>query len=177
MTARCTGSPSAASARALRACRIIAEISGGEYACSPIVTRSPEPISRLIDFTVRSGCTTYWFHAGVPTSTAPSGVSPTYEGMICSRPAASTRTLPSASTATSEFVVPRSIPTITSLMSLSRRRAITRGDLDVSEAEHPAVCRVARALDLEDRPRQCRGRRGHLDRPHDARVERLAQRG
>ena len=55
ITARRTGPRSTASARALSARRIIAEISGGEYVCSPMVTRSPEPISRLIDFTVRSG--------------------------------------------------------------------------------------------------------------------------
>src|SRR5919106_505704 len=60
----------------------------------------------------------YWLRAGVPTSNCPSGESPTYEGMICSPSAASTSTFPSTSAATSELVVPRSMPTMMSAMVL-----------------------------------------------------------
>src|SRR6266571_6458152 len=141
-----------------------------------MVTRSPPPMSRLIDFTVRSGWITYWFRAGVPTSGVPSGESPTNEGMICSPPAASTWTLPSTSAATSEFVVPRSIPTITSAIRPSCRRGIA-GDLDLGKTEHPAIGGVARAEHLEHGPRWRRGGGRHLHRPHHPRVERLAQAG
>src|SRR5213593_2005577 len=96
--------------------------------------------------------------------------------MICSPPAASTWTLPSTSAATSEFVVPRSIPTITSAIRPSRRRGIA-GDLDLGKTEHPAIGRVARAEHLEHGPRWRRGGGRHLHRPHHPRVERLAQAG
>src|SRR6266849_5560861 len=94
--------------------------------------------------------------------------------MICSPSAASTWTLPSTSAATSEFVVPRSIPTITSAMGFSRCRLIT-GDLDLGESEHPPIGGVARAEHLEHRSRWCRGGGRDRHRPHHPRVERFAQ--
>src|SRR6266849_5928665 len=96
--------------------------------------------------------------------------------MICSPSAASTWTLPSTSAATSEFVVPRSIPTITSAMGFSRCRMLIAGDPNLGKTKHPAIGGVARAEHIEHRPR-C-GRRGgrHLHRPHHPRVERLAER-
>ncbi len=99
----------------------------------------------------------YWFLAGVPTSGVPSGVRPTNEGMICSPSAASTWTLPSTSAATSELVVPRSMPTITSVIGVSCGRRWSAGRLDLGETEHATIDGVARAEHLEHRPR---GRRG-----------------
>src|ERR671914_1183338 len=96
----------------------------------------------------------YWLRAGVPTSNCPSGDSPTYEGMICSPSAANTSTFPSTSTATSELVVPRSMPTITSAMVLcSRRGRHAAADLDLGDTQHPTVAGVSWAEDLEDRAR------------------------
>src|SRR5262245_60652359 len=95
----------------------------------------------------------YWLRAAVPTSNCPSGESPTYEGMICSPALASTSIFPSTSVATSELVVPRSMPTMMSamiLLSCGRRHAAD--DLHLGGAQHPAVAGVSRAKDVEDCP-------------------------
>ena len=55
MTALRASRPSARAARALSALRMKAEISCGVYSSGPIGTRSPEPIRRLMESTVRSG--------------------------------------------------------------------------------------------------------------------------
>src|SRR5919106_6207442 len=103
----------------------------------------------------------YWLRAGVPTSNCPSGDNPTYEGMICSPLAASTSTFPSTSAATSELVVPRSMPTMMSAMVLLSCRSRHAADnLDFGDAQHPAVAGIPWAEDLEDRPR------GHVRRLH-----------
>src|SRR5262245_44558524 len=117
---------------------------------------------------------TYWLRAGVPTSGAPSGVTPTNEGMISSPSTVRTCTLPSTSAATSEFVVPRSMPTITSAIGASSVWRRGARDPDLGEAEHPAIGEVARAEHLEDRPRgRCRRVR-HVHGAHYFRVEGLA---
>src|ERR687896_621182 len=103
----------------------------------------------------------YWLRAGVPTSNCPSGDSPTYEGMICSPSAANTATFPSTSAATSELVVPRSMPTITSAMVLLSCRGRHAADhLDLGDAQHPAVAGVPWPENLEDGPR------GRIRRPY-----------
>ena len=55
MTACLTSHPRNASASDFIFCRIIAEISCGEYFLPSISTFASEPIFRLIDITVRSG--------------------------------------------------------------------------------------------------------------------------
>src|SRR5262245_21674533 len=95
----------------------------------------------------------YWLRAGVPTSNCPSGDSPTYEGMICSPSAASTSTFMSTSAATSELVVPRSMPTIMSAMGLlSCRGRHAADDLHFGDAQHTAVVGVPWAEDVENCP-------------------------
>src|SRR5262245_31960544 len=97
--------------------------------------------------------------------------------MISSPSPASTRTLPSTSADTSEFVVPRSIPTMTSAMQSSRRRRLIAGDLHLGKPEHPTISRVAGAEHFEHRPRRDAGRGHHLQRPHRPRIEWLALSG
>ena len=87
-----------------------ADISCGLYASGPIRTRVSEPISRLIDRTVRSGATAYWLRAWCPTTIAPDSSSPTHEGTIASSSAPTIRGAPPTMIATSELVVPRSMP-------------------------------------------------------------------
>src|SRR4029453_18228922 len=87
---------------------------------------------------------------------------------------ASTWTLPSTSAATSEFVVPRSMPTITSAIGASCVWRRSAGDLDLGTAEHPAIGEVARPEHLEDRPRGRRRRVRHVHGAHHPRVEGLA---
>ena len=53
---------------------MIAEISCGEYFWSPRVTVTSWPIFRLIDRIVRSGASTYWLRAALPTSRCPCAI-------------------------------------------------------------------------------------------------------
>ena len=95
ITARSTFSPRYASASAFSFCRIMAEISGGLYQRSPILTSTPpfdasrtlygtslrsfwtcgslnlRPMNRLIEKTVFSGLVTAWRRANRPTSRSP----------------------------------------------------------------------------------------------------------
>src|SRR3954463_13384197 len=102
MTAASTLSPRYASASALSFCRIIAEISGGEYCLPPASTRAspPEPettlygtidsssrtsaslrpMKRLMEKTVLVGLVTAWRLATVPTRRSPLCVKATTEG-------------------------------------------------------------------------------------------------
>src|SRR5262245_49925751 len=121
-----------------------AEISSGEYSRSPRLTRSSPPILRLIERTVRSGASTYWLSAVCPTITRPSSDNPTTEGTNRSSPRASTRGRPSSTMATSEFVVPRSIPTVLLILS----------DYYLSVSQNFAVERVASPLFADDCPRR-----------------------
>ena len=79
-----------------------------------MVTVSALPILRLIERTVRSGATTHWLRAGVPTSTSPSGAMPTTDGSKRSPLTGSSTGAPSSMTASTELVVPRSMPMILS---------------------------------------------------------------
>ena len=92
-----------------------AEISCGVYSSAPIDTRSPEPIRRLMESTVRSGAAAAWLRASRPTMTLPASSSPTHEGTMASPSSRTTSGRPPARIATSELVVPRSMPMIGSV--------------------------------------------------------------
>ena len=92
-----------------------AEISWGVYSASPMRTRSLDPINRLTDNTVRSGATAAWLRAWRPTMTLPDSSTPTQESSIASSFSATICGLPSTMIATSELVVPRSMPMIGSV--------------------------------------------------------------
>src|SRR5438045_9348678 len=78
-----------------------------------MVTRWLVPIFRLIEATVRSGLRIAWRFAAAPTARSPLLVKPTTEGVRW-LPSAFGMTLgsPPSITATTELVVPRSIPTV-----------------------------------------------------------------
>src|ERR1039458_1525926 len=70
------------------------------------------PICRFTERTVRSGCVIAWRLATSPTSTSPDFVNATIDGVV--RPPSAfgiTVGSPASRNATTEFVVPRSIPT------------------------------------------------------------------
>ncbi len=116
-------------------CRIIAEISGGEYCLPPASTRAspvlPEtteygtiasssrtsaslrPMKRLIEKTVFVGLVTAWRLATVPTRRSPLAAKATTDGVV-RPPSLFSMTVgsPPSSTAMHEFVVPRSIPMV-----------------------------------------------------------------
>src|SRR3984957_10100591 len=121
MTAFSGRSPSDSRAHSASSRRITAEISGGVKLLPPSITVSWLPILRLILRTVRSGYKACWLRAGSPTSSSPDAAKPTQEGNIRWSPGPSTPTRPSTNAATSEFVVPKSIPTIRSFIFLLRR--------------------------------------------------------
>src|SRR5262245_36517431 len=144
--------PSSRLARSRRPRRIMAEISCGRYSCSPSLTLTSWPILRLIDLMVRSGASTHWFLAALPTSNRPSSDRPTNDGRIGSPSSAQTCGWPSRTKATSLLVVPRSIPTIGSIVaspSLKTAGPSRLGDPHLRVAEDPAVPQVA-AADLFD---------------------------
>ena len=135
MTACFTSSPRYVSAAFLSFPRIIAETCCGVYSFPPAWTRASwfcplmilygtsrtssltssyrRPMNRLMEKTVFSGFRTAWRFATWPTRIWPSLPNPTTDGV--SRPPSSLMStfgsLPSI-TATTEFVVPRSIPMI-----------------------------------------------------------------
>ena len=130
-----TGEPRYSSAACFNFCRIIAEISGGEYSLPPATTRtSPfptrwtvygtifissltssyrRPMKRLIEKTVFSGFVTACRLATWPTRRSPDFVKPTTDGVI-RLPSGFVMTTgsPPSITATTELVVPRSMPII-----------------------------------------------------------------
>ena len=141
MTALVTGWPRYSSAACFSFCRIIAEISGGGYSlpaasmrASPLLARTTwygtifissetssnlRPMNRLIEKTVFSGFVTAWRLATWPTSRSPVLVNATTDGVR--RPPSGlvmTTGSPPSMTATTELVVPRSMPMIL-LMSSS----------------------------------------------------------
>src|SRR5215475_14311458 len=77
-----------------------------------MLTDSPLPILRLMERMVRSGATTHWLRAALPTRTSPLGAMPTTEGKSRSSPIGTRRMRPSWTTPRTELVVPRSIPMI-----------------------------------------------------------------
>src|SRR3984885_9785561 len=86
------------------------------------------PMRRLMANSVFCGLVTAWRLAGWPTSTSPSLVNATIEGVVRSPSLFSiTRGLPPSMMATHELVVPRSIP-ITFAMSALRARVYQNGD-------------------------------------------------
>ena len=142
MTALLTELPRYSSAACFSFCRIIAETSGGEYSFPPALIRaSPfdarttwygtifissltssylRPMNRLMENTVFSGFVTAWRLATWPTSRSPDLVKPTTDGVM-RLPSGFVMTTgsPPSITATTEFVVPRSMPIILLMSSLS----------------------------------------------------------
>ncbi len=135
MTAFDTGWPRYSSAACFSFCRIIAEISGGEYSLSAAEMRtSPfdarttrngtifissftssnlRPMKRLIEKIVFSGFVTAWRFATCPTRRSPAFVKATIDG-VSRLPSGLVMTVgsPPSMTATTELVVPRSMPMI-----------------------------------------------------------------
>ena len=112
MTASVTGSPRYCSASRLSFARIRAEISCGVYFLPSTSTVQVVPMWRLTLEIVRSTFVTACRLAVSPTSTSPSLVKATTDGVV-RKPSAFAMTVgsPPSSVATTEFVVPRSIPT------------------------------------------------------------------
>ena len=123
MTAFPTGRPNSASATSRSFLRIIAEISCGRKLCGPSLTVVSSPILRFTERAVRSGAITAWLRAALPTKSRPSSARPTTLGRIGSPSTSSTRGRPSSTMATSLLVVPRSMPTITSVGILGLARS------------------------------------------------------
>src|SRR5262249_36252685 len=134
------------------------------------LTLTSWPILRLIDLTVRSGATTHWFRAARPTSSRPSAESPTNDGRIGSPSSAKTCGWPSRTIATSLFVVPRSMPTIGSIICSNPK---SLRDSHLREAQDPVVEAVAAAQFGDDFARRP-SLGGHFDRLHCVGVERPA---
>src|SRR5215469_6796280 len=141
MTALATFSPRKSSAAFFSLVRIIAEISGGLYSlpeistrassCGPLTTlygtrriSSPtsskrRPMKRLIEYTVFSGLVTACRLATCPTNRSPVRVMATTDGVV-REPSwlGMTTGSPPCMTATTELVVPRSIPMILLIIPL-----------------------------------------------------------
>src|SRR5215212_5101641 len=98
-----------------------AEISWALYFFLSMVTLQLVPMWRLTERMVRSGLVMAWRLATSPTSTSPVLEKPTTEGVV-RPPSALGMTVgsPASSTETTEFVVPRSIPTALGMGSSSR---------------------------------------------------------
>ena len=97
-------------------------ISNGTVFSSEPTSSWRRPMKRLIDMIVRLGFTTAWRLAAWPTRRSPDSVNATTDGVV--RPPSGlliTTGLPPSKTATTELVVPRSIP-----MTFSVVFAITR---------------------------------------------------
>src|SRR6201997_607024 len=87
-------------------------ISGAVYFLPSTSIDQSVPIWRLTDRTVRSTLVTAWFLAGWPTSTSPLRANATTDGVVREPSELATTTgSPPSRTATTELVVPRSIPT------------------------------------------------------------------
>ena len=112
MTASVTSSPRYCSASRFSFCRMRAEISCGVYFLPSISVFQSVPMWRLTEAMVRSTFVTAWRLAVSPTSVSPSLVKATTDGVV-RKPSAFAMTVgsPPSRTATTEFVVPRSIPT------------------------------------------------------------------
>src|SRR5918996_6314199 len=150
-TASETVSPRYASASAFSFWRIIALISGGAYSLPAALTRaSPfwpfttsygtivissvtssclRPMKRLIEKIVFCGFVTCWRLAGAPTSRWPSFVNATTEGVV-RPPSAFGMTVgsPPSSTAMQLLVVPRSMPIVFAIVSVSLRLLLRKSE-------------------------------------------------
>src|SRR5690242_13867083 len=87
-------------------------------------------------------------------------------------PGPKTRTCPPLMAAISEFVVPRSIPTISSLIAFFRRPRA--GHLHLRRTKHFAIPFIAAAVDFDHRARGEITRFFTVDRVHAPRIEHLA---
>src|SRR5690606_3898472 len=130
MTASVTVSPRYASASRFSFCRMRAEISCGVYFLPSTSNFQSVPMWRLTEAIVLSTFVTAWRFAVSPTRTSPSFANATIEGVV-RRPSALAMTFgsPPSRTATTEFVVPRSIPTaraMTCSVSLRNSRDLSR---------------------------------------------------
>src|SRR5450756_2332796 len=97
---------------------------------------------------------------------------PTHDGSILTSPGPSTRTLPSTNAATSELVVPKSIPIIRSLIRRYTPWAPRYPDL--RRAVHRAIPFITRPVDRQYGPLFGVERFLHVHRAHQARIEGLA---
>src|ERR1039457_2334644 len=97
---------------------------------------------------------------------------PTHDGSILTGPGPSTRTWPSTNAATSELVVPKSIPIIRSL--IRRHTPWAPRHPDLCRAVHRAIPFITRPVDRQHGP--LRNVEGLLDvhRAHQPRIERFA---
>ena len=120
MTASLTGSPRYASASRLSFCKTRALISCGEYALpSMSAVFHVVPMWRLTERIVRSTLVTAWRLATSPTSTSPFLANATMDAVVRDPSAlAITVGSPPSSTATTELVVPRSMPTARAMSCL-----------------------------------------------------------
>ncbi|CPU65266.1 Uncharacterised protein [Mycobacteroides abscessus] len=111
-TASVTGSPRYSSASRLSLPRMRAEISCAVYFLSSISTDQSVPMWRFTELMVRSTFVTAWRLATSPTRTSPVLEKATTDGVVRD-PSAFAMTVgsPPSRTATTELVVPRSIPT------------------------------------------------------------------
>ena len=100
-----------------------AEISCGVYFLPSMSMVQLVPISRLTDRMVRSGLVTAWRLATSPTSTSPLLANATIDGVV-REPSAFAMTVgsPPSRTLTTEFVVPRSMPTARAMVLTSLRQ-------------------------------------------------------
>src|ERR1035441_21435 len=97
---------------------------------------------------------------------------PTHEGSILTAPGPSTRTLPSTNAATSELVVPKSIPIIRSL--IRRHTPWAPRHPDLRRAVHRAIPFISRPVDREDGPLRSIESFLYVHRTHRTRIEDLA---
>src|SRR6266446_3010226 len=123
---------------------------------------------------VFSGLVTAWRLAGCPTRTSPESVNATTEGVVREPSAFSiTLALPPSMTATTEFVVPRSIPTTLAMLPL-QRHALDCATCRTAAATPVGAARIpvlvvsdafpSRANGRHDSPKLGRAVRHSLDR-------------
>ena len=112
MTASVTGSPRYASASRLSFWRMNALICCGVKSLPSTDCVQSVPMWRLTERIVRSTLVTAWFFATLPVRTSPSLAKATTDGVVRA-PSAFAMTVgsPPSRTATTELVVPRSMPT------------------------------------------------------------------
>ncbi len=112
MTAWLTESPRYASASRLSFMSVRAEISWAVYSLPSISVVQLVPMWRFTDRIVRSGLVIAWRLATSPTSTSPPLEKATTEGVVRDPSLLGMTTgSPASRTATTELVVPRSMPT------------------------------------------------------------------
>src|SRR5271154_6850569 len=144
MTACVTVSPRYDSASLFNLPRIRAEISWAVYGLPSMSTVQPVPMWRLTDRMVRSGLVMAWRLAPSPTSTSPDLAKPTTDGVV--RPPSAlgmTTGSPPSSTATTELVVPRSIPTALAMVFCLLLAAHAGLTLEISSSGSPYPCGVS----------------------------------